>query len=45
VPAHFLANDFGVVPKSNCNLDEMKGLPTAAKNNSHRTLCWKKSRL
>jgi hypothetical protein len=45
VPASFLAGKFGVFPKSNCHLDEMKGLPTGAKNNSQKTLCWKKSRL
>jgi hypothetical protein len=38
VPAHFLANDFGVAPKSNCNLDEIKDLPTAAKNKSRNIM-------
>jgi len=45
VPASFLAVEFGVTPKSNCNLDEMKGLPTRAKNNSQKTSSLKKSRL
>ena len=45
VPASFLVDEFGVAPKSNCHLDEMKVLSTRAKNNSQKTLCWKKSRL
>jgi hypothetical protein len=45
VPARFLADEFGVAAKSNCHLDEMKVLPTGAKNNSQKTLCWKKSLL
>jgi len=45
LPASFIADEFGVAPKSNCHLDEMKGLPTGAKNNSQKTLFWKKSRL
>jgi hypothetical protein len=44
VPASFLADEVGVAPNSNCHLDEMKGLPTGAKENSQKTLCWEKPR-